>query len=220
MNEQVPYINIHTHQFHDNEGIAIVSTGPENAGSAKGFISAGIHPRHIASYNIAEAMEQLRSAAALKHVLAIGECGLDKLSETPMEVQEEIFIEQTGIAGLVNKPLIIHCVKAFEVLLRIKKTEHVTVPFIIHGYNNKEQIASQLQQKGMYLSFGKALLAEGSNAQRVLKNTAPGMFFLETDDAAVSIKSIFEKAAELKSMSLDELRGQMMLNFKKVFKYE
>ncbi|MCW3102974.1 MAG: TatD family deoxyribonuclease [Bacteroidetes bacterium] len=220
VNEQIPYINIHTHHSAEEGEIAIVNTAPENAAAAKGFISAGIHPWHIGSSNIEEALELLRKAASLTHVLAIGECGLDKLKDTPMEVQESIFIEQIRIAEAVSKPLIVHCVKAFEQLLRIKRSENTTQPFIIHGYNNNEQIAAQLQQHGMYLSFGKALLAEGSNAQRVLKNTAAERFFLETDDAAVPIKSIFEKAAGLRNISVEELRRQMMFNFKRVFNHE
>jgi len=219
VNEQVPYINIHTHHPAEDGGIAIVNTAPENAAAATGFISSGIHPWSIGS-DSEEALELLRKAAGLNHVLAIGECGLDKLRKTPMEVQERIFIEQIRIAEAVSKPLIIHCVKAFEQLLRINKSEKITVPFIIHGYNNNDQIAAQLQRHGMYLSFGKALLAEGSNAQHVLKDTAAELFFLETDDAAVPINSIFEKAAELRNISVDELRRQMMLNFKRVFNHE
>jgi TatD DNase family protein len=220
LKEPIPFINIHTHQPPQGEGIAIVNTKPGEAAEAKGYISAGIHPWHISSCNIPQAIEQLRSAASLKHVLAIGECGLDRLADTLMQQQEQIFTEQIRIAAAVSKPLIIHCVKAFDELVRIRKKENTSVPYIIHGYNNNGQIASQLLKNGMYLSFGKALLTEGSNAQRILRNTDPELFFLETDDAAVSINSIFEMAAALKNMAPEELKEKMMLNFKRLFNHE
>jgi TatD DNase family protein len=116
--------------------------------------------------------------------------------------------------------MIIHCVKAFNELIRIKKENKVSVPMIIHGFNNNEQIAEQLLKENFYLSFGKAILINNSNAQKVFKNTGIEKLFLETDDSDVSIKSIFDKAAELKGMSVEELKEKIYLNFKTIFDHE
>lgn len=56
------------------------------------------------------------------------------------ETQEEILDVQVGLAEELRKPLIIHCVKAYSELIAVKKRTGSSVPWIIHGYNNNEQI--------------------------------------------------------------------------------
>lgn len=199
--------------------MSVLNVHPEQIPAGQ-FVSAGIHPWYIQDYNIPELLKTLREAAASKNVLAIGECGLDKLAETILPEQEQIFIEQIRIAEAVNKPLIIHCVKAFDDLIRIKNSVNAKVPFIVHGYNNNLQIALQLLKNGFYLSFGKALLLNDSNAQKVFMITDPAHYFLETDDATISIRTIFTKAAELKKINVEELKKEVMSNFKRIFNYE
>jgi TatD DNase family protein len=214
----LPYINIHTHLKNRDEGICIYNQYPEDP--IPGFpISIGIHPWNIKKYNIPETLDIIRKNAPLPNVMAIGECGLDKLTDVQLQEQEQIFIEQIRIAESVKKPLIIHCVKAFDDLIRIKKEIKPIVPFIVHGYNNNLQIMEQLVKHDLYFSFGKALLKEGSNAQKTLTAIPPSRFFLETDDADISINSIFEKAAVLKNMGVEALKEQITINFKLLFNY-
>jgi TatD DNase family protein len=161
-------------------------------------------------------LDFIRKNANSKQVFAIGECGLDKLIDIPISKQEEIFIEQIKIAEKVKKPLIIHCVKAFEELIRIKKELKINIPLIVHGFNNKEQIAEQLIKNGFYISFGKALMIDDSNAQRIIQKIHNTKIFLETDDGDTSIKTIFEKASLLKHITIEDLKRMMIVNFKKL----
>jgi TatD DNase family protein len=213
-----PYINVHTHRPPEENCISVFNAGTETS-KHNSFISVGIHPWYINDFNESSVFDELLQIAGLPQVLAIGECGLDKNAKTSLDIQEHFFREQISIAIQVKKPLIIHCVKAFNELIRIKKESAATVPFIVHGFNNNENIAKELIANGFILSFGKALLSEGSNTQRIVKDIAANSFFLETDDAPVSIMSIFEKAAVLRETSVEELKEQMLLNFKSVFKY-
>lgn len=216
-----PYINIHSHHSQTEDEISILNVSPDIEGvSTNQFISIGIHPWFIKQYGIPGVLDLIKSNASKKNVLAIGECGLDKLIDVPFKIQEEIFIEQIKIAEAFNKPLIIHCVKAFNELIRIKKEHKISVPLIIHGFNNNEQIAKELLLNSCYLSFGKALLIDNSNSQKVFKNTDIKNLFLETDDAKVNIKSIFEKAAELKNISVEELKEKIIINFNNIFDHE
>ncbi|MDF2438923.1 MAG: hypothetical protein K0Q95_3299 [Bacteroidota bacterium] len=214
----VPFINIHTHSQPEEGTVAIVDAGMGDYPNGIP-VSVGIHPWYINKYDKTVILEKLFLKAQRSEVLAIGECGLDKFSEVSMEVQEYFFREQIKIAEKVNKPMIIHCVKAFDGLFKIKKESKTTVPFIVHGYNNNDNIAKQLLENGVLFSFGKALLNEGSNAEKLLHNIESNSFFLETDNATVSIMSIFEKAATLRKVSVEELKEQMLLNFKSIFKY-
>lgn len=212
------YTNAHTHYPQPDDVTAIVNTAPETfVNDNKRFISVGVHPWYISNYDLNTIFDEMKKIAVAKHVKAIGECGLDRLAETPMDVQEAVFVKQIVIAEAVKKPLIVHCVKAFEELIRIKKAQKITVPVIIHGYNNNGQIAEQLVKSGCYLSFGKALLTEGSNAQKIITQLEDERFFLETDNSDISIETIFKKASELKNTSPEELKEKMMLNFKKIF---
>lgn len=215
------YTNIHTHQEQEPGTLSIRNVFPELKAIQPGeAVSIGIHPWHSAQYGTEEYLRLLLLHAAHPAVKAIGECGLDRLAETDMSVQKDIFIRQVRIAEAVRKPLIIHCVRAFDELIRIKKAERISVPVIVHGYNSNEIVAAQLLRHNIYLSFGKALLNAHSNAQKAIGLTAFENFFLETDDAAISIKAIFEKAALLKQTGTAELKEKMMLNFKRVFEYE
>jgi TatD DNase family protein len=216
----IPYTDVHTHHIAANDVISIYNCGIELPPGTEQFVSIGIHPWHIRKYDIREAFDLIRKNTFLPGVKAIGECGLDKLSDIPLDEQVNIFEEQIKIAIDLKKPLIIHCVKAFDELIRIKKKSKAIVPFIIHGYNNNEQIAEQLLKNDFYLSFGKALLITDSNAQKVITKINTTQFFLETDDASIPISSIFEKAAELKKISVNDLKEKMMLNFKLLFNYE
>jgi TatD DNase family protein len=211
------YINIHSHLASDEGTISVFDGGvdPEALQKHK-HVSIGIHPWKIHDLNIESALDLIKKHSNLEQVIFIGECGLDKLIDVPLKEQERIFIEQIKTAEKVRKPLLIHCVKAFEELIRIKKEQAISVPLIIHGFNNKVETAQQLIKQGFYLSFGKALLNESSNAKKVLEQMDPEKFFLETDDAIVSIKSIFEKASQLRKMDIEELKKQMLRNFKTI----
>lgn len=219
LNEKIPYINLHSHFPSENRAISIFNAGIDSEAFQKHeFLSIGIHPWYIRQLNIESALDFIKQNAGSQKVIFIGECGLDKLTDVSMDEQEQVFIEQIRIAEKVKKPILIHCVKAFEELIRIKKEQKVSVPMIVHGYNNKQETAQQLINHGFYLSFGKALLQDESNAQKVIFKTDYKNFFLETDDANTSIKTIFEKASQLKKISIGKMMEQMMQNYKTLLK--
>jgi TatD DNase family protein len=91
------------------------------------------------------------------------------------------------------------------------------VPVIIHGFNNNENIARVLKDQGCYFSFGKALMGYETNAAKIIKNIGRKNFFLETDDADVSIKYIYRKAAEILGIDEEILKMQIQSNFETIF---
>jgi len=149
------YINLHTHFFSSEAGvISIMNAFIDDVFQKNNFYSLGIHPWNIRKINADEVLSNLTEIAQYKNVLAIGECGLDKLIDIDLKEQERIFVAQIKIAEQLRKPLIIHCVRAFDDLIRIKKEMKISVPMIVHGYNNTQQIAEQLSKTEFYLSFG------------------------------------------------------------------
>jgi len=221
MNNVIPYINIHTHQATAEDELSIFNAHDHfNPRTSNIYVSIGIHPWNIQIINSKEFLDSIKTNAAAKNVLAIGECGLDKLIDTDLKIQEDLFKQQIHIAEAVKKPLIVHCVKAFDELIRIKKELNVRVPMIVHGYNNNEQIAVKLLENKFYFSFGKALLNENSNASKIISTIPIGQLFLETDDTDIPIKSIFEKASRYLQIDEAALKEKIYLNFKRIFTNE
>lgn len=212
------YINIHTHCLPEEEAvIALIDLSNKSELSFRKelYYSFGIHPWYLTAENAKMKLAQL-SEAIQKGVDAIGEAGLDKLKGPEMELQEGIFLEVIRLSEEGRKPLIIHCVKAWEQLLHARKTGKATLPWVIHGFQGSLQLAQQLLEHGMYLSFGQKLL-QSDSLKEVFLALPLNRIFLETDDAPISIESVYDCAAELLGYSVETLKEAMWDNFKVFF---
>ncbi|MCU0325245.1 MAG: TatD family hydrolase, partial [Spirosomaceae bacterium] len=208
-------LNIHTHHRikQDGEQIIFNQTIPCGEENIDNFglesetepISLGIHPWFIDELNYQLQLDKLAELSKSQLVRLIGECGLDRLKGPNLQLQEEVFIKQIRIAEDLRKSVIIHCVRCFSELVSIKKIIRPKVPMIVHGFNQNEQIAKQLIEKGFYLSIGAAVLEDDSNAAKVVSEIPLNQLFIETDDVEISIKSVYEKIASIKKMAVEEL---------------
>lgn len=181
--------------------------------------SFGIHPWKI-DKDVNDILAEMDTISRNRRCIAIGECGLDKAIDTDFELQQKIFCEQIQIANEVQKPLMIHCVKAFNELTACLKKMNNTVPVIIHGFNNNQNIANDLLKHGYLLSFGKALMDDDSNASEVIKHVGRKNFFLENDDSDVSIRDIYKRASEILGIEEQFLQEQLKSNYQHIFKEE
>jgi TatD DNase family protein len=152
-----------------------------------------------------------------ENCLAIGECGLDKKIEQPLALQLLVFEKQLALAEKYNKPVVIHCVAAFQELIVIKKKMKISVPMIIHGFAKKGPLAEQLIKEGFYISFGKQLLKNPA-LQSVFQSIPNDRFFLETDIMEENIQVIYDVVGNIKSLSYKELKEVISSNFKAVFR--
>lgn len=178
--------------------------------------SAGLHPWYLE--NVAQDWPHLVAVVKQPNVLAIGECGLDKVYTTDWQLQLTAFVKQILLANDIGKPLIIHCVRAFDEVISLLDKHRVAVPVIFHGYNKKAAIAEKLVQKGYYLSFGAAILHHNSPAAQVLGQIPANQFLLETDDSEANIKDIYKRAAEIRKTSEDAIILQVQDTFNKLTK--
>lgn len=180
-----------------------------------GWYSAGLHPWHIDTNTAAESLKQLDTVLQKSNVLAVGECGLDKVCKTDYALQQYCFHRQVLLANQHDKPLILHCVKAFEDVLRILKDATVSVPVVFHGYHKSVELALQLTQAGYYLSFGKHLLQPVTAA--VFSAIPLKHVFLETDNGSHNIDEVYKRAAAIKQIEPAALEEQIAANAVKVF---
>ncbi|WP_343664331.1 TatD family hydrolase [Chryseobacterium mucoviscidosis] len=174
--------------------------------------SIGIHPKDIGVNNLDNQFKWMKNMI-FENCFAIGECGLDSFAEAEEKIQEEVFLRQIRFANEVKKPIIIHCVRKFYEVISFKK--YAEQPMIIHGFNKKERIAEDLLKNNFYLSFGKAVLYNLS-LQNTLKITPLDKIFLETDNDDFSIEELYEKASEIKGISLENLNKQIAENLETI----
>ncbi len=177
--------------------------------------SIGLHPWHLDHYTWDWKM--LCKYVQQPNVLAIGECGLDRVCATDWDLQVKVFTEQIALANKCGKPMIVHCVRAFDEVLHMLQIHPPVMPVIFHGYNKNKAVAEKLLERGFYLSFGAAILNESFPASGVLKSMPASRFFLETDDAETSIEDIYTRAAQIRNTDTESLILQVQKNFKKVF---
>lgn len=148
--------DIHTHHHPITPGTAIVQLTPDAFSLQPGhFYSVGLHPWDIGDdWRIQ--MGKLLVMALQTHVLMIGEAGLDKKHGcVPLDMQMEVFREHVFLSELIRKPLIVHCVKAFDELLAIRKETKATMPWIIHGFRGGVEQWQQLVRSGIHISIGR-----------------------------------------------------------------
>ncbi len=218
----IHYINIHTHQpSGETDCLQITNLifGQKFELNKKYFYSLGIHPWYLDNKIY---FDEFTSISKHQNIIAIGECGLDYqqniLQKAPKSFQKEIFLKQIKIAEELQKPIIIHCVKCFDDLIKIKQENHTSVPWVIHGFSKNKQVAQQLINQGFYLSFGSLIFSSIKN-QEALKITPPDKLFLETDEQTrYEIDEIYAQAAKLRNTSLKNIQKQIINNYKQVFK--
>ncbi len=95
---------------------------------------------------------------------AIGECGLDSLCPTPIDLQHEAFLAALGTARDLHKPVVVHCVRLWAEMVKDVhtvfpelKTQHEAWkewPVIVHGFRKGPQLAKQLIGAGLSISLG------------------------------------------------------------------
>lgn len=211
------FINLHTHQFSkDSEVIEVVNQYPWAYDASIPNYSIGIHPWFIDENRLAADLDCIAEKLQLAPCLALGECGLDKRIDIPMAVQMSVFRKQLEIAMQTHKPIVLHCVAAYDEVIAIKKEMKIANPMIVHGFSKNKQVAQSLLNNGFYLSFGKYLV-RNPEMEKVLKFVPENQILLETDTIEESIYQVYEKAAAVKGISVAEMKAIVFDNFSRIF---
>ena len=178
-----------------------------------------MHPWHIQHVDIDKQINKIKELASQANVLAIGECGLDRAIETPLDRQKEIFIKQIKLADEFGIPVIIHSVRTYLDLIELMKKTQSKVPWILHAYDGNLQTTNQLLQYNFHFSFGSRILKNEEKLNQSLKHIPLEKIFFETDESRSQIESIYTFAAEKLQITLNELKSCMLRNFKLIFNY-
>ena len=211
------FLNLHTHHYTNQPDVLeLVNQYPHEFNDLVPNYSIGIHPWYIVEDRIEADFEFLESKLTDEKCLAIGECGLDKRIALSMDLQQNIFEKHLALAEKYQKPVIIHCVAAFQELIAITKNRKVSVPMIVHGFSKNELVAKELLANGFYLSFGKWLI-QNPELEVVFQSVPNDRFFLETDTIAKEIQEVYALAAKYKNIEINSLEEIILKNYNTVF---
>ena len=208
------YLDIHTHKQTPHSVSIVNCLSNFSQLPASGFYSVGIHPWYINAETERQFMK-LTEVSKQTNVLAIGECGLDKVCNIDFALQPTYFTKQIQLAQALHKPLIIHCVRAYNEVVQILEEQKVNVPVVFHGFNKNYKMAQALIAKGYYLSFGKQLLT--TSVAETFKFLPLEQVFLETDDSEIEIEALYKAAAAIKNIDVASLCKQLTKNALQVF---
>ncbi len=171
--------------------------------------SCGIHPWY--SEDSENQMLYLKEIVSEPRIVAIGEAGLDKLKGPSYDIQIPVFKEHITLSEKLNKPLIIHCVKAWEELIQIRQECNPTQPWIIHGYRGKPELTKRLINEGFLFSVGDEINVESVEIIPIES------LFCETDEDEMDIRDVYAQAAQAKNMDLEEFAEKIAENVHRIF---
>jgi TatD DNase family protein len=215
----IDFIDIHTHrtEIEDHTFSIFNITLPNIEIPENRYISMGWHPWFIEPYDLFQIRNWLEEVAPYQNVLAIGECGLDRSINIPIEKQSEVFRVHLSVAKMVEKPLIIHCVRAYSDLLEIFKKEKYTGKFIFHNFSGNQKQIDSFLKFDTYFSLSKQQMIRKLNLNKSLVQIPPERIFLETDDSVFSIQETYSLASELLNIPLIDLKSAIKCNFILIF---
>jgi TatD DNase family protein len=214
----VPFVDIHTHPDRNEPETIIVQNifpgEPVAKFTGRNFYSVGLHPWHIKSEEVNDVLiSMVKETLENDHVCFVGECGLDKLAKTNFEEQIRVFRAQVVLAEEWKRPVIIHCVRAYNEILELHVKIKPEIPWILHGYTGGPVLTKQLVQRGFYFSFGKSILNPKSKSIESLRWLPLDRIFFETDEFKGNVAEVYHHAAALKEVSPELLKQEVWNNF-------
>lgn len=217
--QHTQYLDFHTHSMRHPNGGDIEEIVSLHLGKEKKhrYFTVGLHPWWTEEPVSPEQRIQLEILLADPFCLAMGEMGLDNLKGPVITRQMEILRSQLAIASECRKPVIIHCVRAYDQLIRIKK-EFPEIPnWCIHGYGRHAILAKQLTDQGFYLSLMPGL--PPAKYTDLVAAIPRGRWFLETDSMPdTSIETVYLQASNWANVELPELCRQLLSNARDFFR--
>lgn len=179
----------------------------------------GVHP-HDAAQATPEDWAELDRLAALPHVAAIGETGLDYFYDhSPREVQLAMFRRQCQLARQVNKPIVIHVRDAHDDCFEVLSSEKMSSG-MIHCFTGDLPAARRYLDLGFHLSIsGVVTYKKTEPLQEAVKFAPLDRLMVETDSPYLSpvpfrgkwpnepgrVAETAKKVAELKGLDPDEV---------------
>ena len=208
-----PYVDIHTHLPGQLKNVTAVYNLllDEPFSDPSSPFSAGLHPWYADQLSMDQLSGLLDHCALSENFMAFGETGLDKICGIPMKMQQQVFELHLKKAVQYRKPIILHCVKAWEEI--VDMTAAYPVIKIIHAYNGSEELTKQLINKGFRFSVGKAILHPDSNIHTSINLIDLSILFCETDTSGIPIQDIYKEVSAALRLEEEVLKHAVFANY-------
>ena len=208
----IKYLIVNSYNFETSK--EAIKLSEENEGL---YAAIGIGPDEVEKEDIKN-IETLEKLIKNKKVKAIGEIGLDYYhNELNKGKQKEYFIKQLVIAKKNHLPVIIHCRKAYQDLIKILKENNVKGS--IHCFSGSYEEAIELIKLGYKLGIGGVITYKNSEKlNEIVQKIDISNIVLETDTPYLTpepnrgkenrpyyIVDVAKKIAEIKSISQEEV---------------
>ena len=194
------------------------------------YAAIGWHPEEWESWN-EESMPLLRTLAAEKKVVAIGEIGLDYYwDKEHKQLQKEMFERQIHLALSLDLPVIVHDREAHEDCLNTILC-YPELRGVFHCFSGSAEMAKELVKRGWYLGFDGPVTYKNNRKQlEVLEITPLDRILIETDSPyltpepfrgkrndSTKLQYIAAKIGEVKGISMEEAAAVTMENGRRLF---
>ena len=185
----------------------------------------GLHPMYIAVHR-PEHLADLRAQVDAQRPVAVGEIGLDFfVRDLDRAAQEFFLVEQLKIAKEYELPVLLHCRKANDELLKQLRKFKLRGG-IAHAFNGSPQQAAEFIKLGFKLGFGGAFTwPRANNLRRLAVDLPLEAIVLETDspdippvwigrgrNAPGELPRIAETLAELRGVDVETVARQTSAN--------
>jgi TatD DNase family protein len=197
------------------------------------FPAFGLHPMLASRYHEG-LLDEIEHYSCSACGVAIGEIGLDyTVAGVSREDQIAALRIQLRLAVRMGLPVLLHCRRAFQDLLRIVKEERVReVGGVMHAFSGSPEIARDFINEGLLLSISGTITYRNAVkppevAARiplehlVLETDAPDMTpepFRGRENEPAFLRSTAEKLAEIKRISFEEVAAMTTATAERLFR--
>ena len=127
----------------------------------------------------------------------LGEIGLDKWKEGLDEAaQEEVFRKQFDLASRLQRPVMVHCVRAWGWLMDVLgSSPPLPRGMLIHAFGGAAELIRPLADRGAYFSFAGDVLDEAKARKRASLQDVPlDRLLLETDAPDILLPRAYRRS--------------------------
>ncbi len=195
----------------------------------------GLHPYYIHSHCDND-LSWLETALAERDdkCVAVGECGLDFAIENPKNEQQLYLLEQQlALAEAHNLPVILHCRKAHNELIRILN-RFKGVNGVLHAFSGSYEQGKALIDRGWFLGIGGTITYERARKTReAVKKLPLDAMLLETDSPDMPLFGyqgqanlpsrlplVAQMLAQLKQQDVEKVKHQTTQNSRRLFRLD
>ena len=196
------------------------------------YATVGVHPHNAKNMKDSD-LDILLEMSKNKHVVAIGEIGLDfHYDHSPRDAQRRRFRDQLELAKAAKLPVVIHSREAGqEVYETLKEYAPYLRGVVIHCFSGDAPLALSYAKLGFYLAFGGAItFLKALETVEAAAKLPMEHILIETDCPYIapvpirgkrndsrSLSHICRKLAEIKGISHEEAARVTWENGERLF---